>query len=178
MHRVRTGQQVDPDTEINLYWMRARSTYEWLIPVVFPFARESTRRSKRKQRMIKSSHRPGVAQPAARTREAARMRDTQRMLKASPPGAPPGATAVRRYPDLPVYSVSEYESRQEHLRETRERHQMERFEDHNRMREEIGMPLRPRPSTRADLAPQPPTPLPPGASVPVTPPRPSGSAAP
>eukprot|EP00973_Karenia_brevis_P059376 8265823-Karenia_brevis.AAC.1 len=68
-------------------------------------------------------------------------------MKASSPGAPPDAVAVRRYPDLPVYSVSEYESRREHLRTTRERHQYEQFEEQNRRREEIGMPPRPKPST-------------------------------
>eukprot|EP00973_Karenia_brevis_P079485 11030726-Karenia_brevis.AAC.1 len=65
MHNVRTGQGPDPEGEINLYRMRQRATYEWLIPVVFPFARESTRRSKGKQRMIQHRHTPGVAQPEA-----------------------------------------------------------------------------------------------------------------
>eukprot|EP00973_Karenia_brevis_P061571 8562311-Karenia_brevis.AAC.1 len=65
--------------------------------------------------MIQSRHRPGVAQPEARPREAARMRDTHRMIKASSPGAPPDAVAVRRYPDLDVYSAAEFESRREHL---------------------------------------------------------------
>eukprot|EP00973_Karenia_brevis_P021798 2998088-Karenia_brevis.AAC.1 len=63
-------------------------------------------------------------------------------MKASSPGAPPDAVAVRRYPDLQVYSAcSEYESRREHLRTTRERHQQEQFEERNRLREELGMPM-------------------------------------
>eukprot|EP00973_Karenia_brevis_P031447 4338612-Karenia_brevis.AAC.1 len=86
MHRARTGQGPDPDGgDINLYWMRQRATYEWLIPVVFPLSREATRRSKGKQRMIQHSHSPGVAQPETRSRESARMRDTARMMKASSP---------------------------------------------------------------------------------------------
>eukprot|EP00973_Karenia_brevis_P072641 10090367-Karenia_brevis.AAC.1 len=86
------------------------------------------------------------------------MRDTARMMKASSPGAPPGAVAHRRYPDVPVYSVSDYESRQSQLRASREREHVERFEDQDRMREAIGIPVCPALSTRRDPAPQPPTP--------------------
>eukprot|EP00973_Karenia_brevis_P057114 7946133-Karenia_brevis.AAC.1 len=71
--------------------MRQRATYEWLIPIVFPLPREAARRSKGKQRMIQHSFSPGAAQPEARSRESARMRGTARMMKAPPPGAPPGA---------------------------------------------------------------------------------------
>eukprot|EP00973_Karenia_brevis_P086896 12051534-Karenia_brevis.AAC.1 len=82
--------------------------------------------------MIQHSFTPGVAQPKARSRESAAMRDTARMIKASSPGALPGAVAHRRYPDIPVYSVPAYEERQAHLRASRERENFERFEDQNR----------------------------------------------
>eukprot|EP00973_Karenia_brevis_P007042 955313-Karenia_brevis.AAC.1 len=102
MYRARTGREPNPDGgNINLLWMRQRATYEWLIPIVFPLAREAARRSKGKQKMIQHSFTPGVAQPKARSREAAAMRDTARMMNASSPGAPPGAVAHRRYPDVP-----------------------------------------------------------------------------
>eukprot|EP00973_Karenia_brevis_P082368 11418239-Karenia_brevis.AAC.1 len=56
-------------------------------------------------------------------------------MKAAAPGAPPDAVAIRRYPGIPVLSVTEYESRQEHLRASRERENVERVEEQNRMRE-------------------------------------------
>eukprot|EP00973_Karenia_brevis_P018276 2509343-Karenia_brevis.AAC.1 len=78
---------------LNLLWMRQRSTYEWMIPVVDPLARESTRRSKGKQRSIQYAHGSGETQPKAQRKYAAAMRDIARMMKASSPGAPPDAVA-------------------------------------------------------------------------------------
>eukprot|EP00973_Karenia_brevis_P066588 9258167-Karenia_brevis.AAC.1 len=69
------------------------------------------------------------------------------MIKASSHGAPPDAAVVRRYPQYDVYSAAEFESRQEHLRATRDRQQNDQFEESNRMRRELGMPVRPKPST-------------------------------
>eukprot|EP00973_Karenia_brevis_P065554 9112448-Karenia_brevis.AAC.1 len=88
--------------------MRQRSTYEWMIPIVFPVAREGKRRSKRTQRNIQHAHGSGEAQPMARSKHAAAMRDTARMMKAPSPGAPPDAVAYRRYQHVQVCNKDAY----------------------------------------------------------------------
>eukprot|EP00973_Karenia_brevis_P059789 8322565-Karenia_brevis.AAC.1 len=71
--------------------------------------------------MIQHSFTPGVAQPKACCRQSAAMRDTAHMMKASFLGAPPSAVAHRRYPDVPVYSASDYRDYQAQLQASRER---------------------------------------------------------